>query len=193
VGKSALTSALHASMAGRGYLAVGKFDLYRERAYAGWVAALGSLVHQILVESDERLARWREAIQHGLGNIAGALVGLVPDLTFIIGETPALPPLGPRETRARLSLALQRFLSACATPEHPLVLLLDDLQWSDAGSLALLEDLLSSSAPAALLLIGSWRSSLPEEAQVLNDLGARLGERGVAFERMKLEPLRLAA
>jgi predicted ATPase len=188
-GKTALTESLHASLAGRGYLAVGKFDLYRDRAYAGWVAALGSLVQQILVESDEQLARWRSTIREGLGNIVGALVGLVPDLAFIVGDTPALPPLGPRETRARLSLALQRFVSACATPEHPLVLLLDDLQWSDAGSLELLEDLLSSGVPAAALVIGAWRSDLAEEAQPLRALAGRLSERGVSFERIELGPL----
>ena len=193
IGKSALTAALHARLAGRGYLAVGKFDLYRERAYGGWVAALGSLVQQVLVESDERLAQWRSALQNGLGNIAGALLSLVPDLAFIIGETPPLPPLGPRETRARLSFALQRFVTACSTPDHPLVLLLDDLHWSDAGSLSLLEDLLSSGAPAALLVIGAWRSQVAEEVQPLHQLLERLRSRGVAFERIQLQALTLEA
>src|SRR6185503_10490528 len=104
-----------------GYLVIGGFDAYRERPYAGWETALGSLVQQILVESDARLEQWRTALRAGLGNVAQALVDVLPDLGFILGEVPAVPALGPRETQARLSLALQRLLGACAARDHPLL------------------------------------------------------------------------
>jgi len=139
VGKSALVDCLRSEIAStRGYLASSKFDRYKERAYAGWVDALDSLVQQILMESDADLERWRTDLRAGLGNIAQALVDVIPDMTFILGEVPSIPLLGPTETLARLSLALQRFVSVVATPERPLVLQLDDLQWSDSGSLVLL-------------------------------------------------------
>jgi predicted ATPase len=144
-----------------GYLASGKFDPGRDRPYDGWVSLLESLAQQLLVESDENLARWQRELRSGVGSIARALIDHVPDLALIFGETEPIPGLGPRETQARLCLALQRMLQICATPEHPLVLFLDDLQWSDPGSRRLLEDLLSSELPAALLIVLAERGGSP--------------------------------
>jgi predicted ATPase len=157
-GKSALVDQLRPLLAQtHAYLVTAKFDLYGGRPYAGWIAALSSLVQQLLMESDARLARWRDELNAALGPIAPALVDLVPDLTFVLGELPPAPRLEPREAQARLSLALQRFVHGCATTEHPLVILLDDLQWSDAASRALLEEVLAN-PPPALLLIGAYRA-----------------------------------
>jgi predicted ATPase len=46
-----------------------------------------------------------------------------------------------------------------ARPEHPLALFLDDLQWLDAATLNLLEDLLIRSDLQHLLLIGAYRDN----------------------------------
>ena len=107
----AIASRLRPQLAASGaYLATGKFDAHRDRPYDGWVVALESLIQQLLVESDSRLKVWGSQLREGLGNIAGALIELVPDLAFVVGDVPAIPRLGPQETQARLSLALQRFV-----------------------------------------------------------------------------------
>jgi hypothetical protein len=156
-GKSALADQLRPLLAqNSGYLAIGKFDLYGERPYAGWISALASLAQQILVESDARLERWRSELRTALGPIAHALIDLVPDLAFVLGDVAPGARLDPREAQARLSLALQRFVSACATTDHPLVLFLDDLQWSDAASRTLLRDLVANPSQA-LFVIGAHR------------------------------------
>ncbi len=189
-GKSALVEALRPEVARHGgYVALAKFDPFRDRPYAGWAAALGALVQQLLVESTARLERSKAALLPGLGNIAQALIDLVPDLAFLLGEVPPVPPLGPAQTRARLALALQRFIASFATPEHPLVLFLDDLQWSDAGSRALLEELLSNEHGAALLLIGAYRASDVDREHPLTSLCERLERCGVRIERFELAAL----
>jgi hypothetical protein len=189
-GKSALIDELRPQLAQTGgYLTIGKADPYRDRPYDAWVSVLGGLAHQWLIESDARLERWQYELRAGLGNIAGALVELVPDLGFILGEVPPVPPLGPRETQVRLALALRRFVAICATPQHPLVVYLDDLQWSDAGSRALLEALLSSGEPAALLLVGAYRSNEVGADHPLSDLMTRVAERGAVCASLELGPL----
>ncbi len=193
-GKSAIVDELRSSLAARGgYLAIGKFDLYQDRPYAGWAAALGSIAQQLLLEPDARLAHWRDVLRAALGNVAQALVDVVPDLQFVLGDVPTIPTLGPRETQARLSLALQRFLSAFATPEHPIVLFLDDLQWSDAGSRALFEGLVTTDASPALLLVGAYRHEEVDVDHPLRALFARLERLGVNFDLMQLAPLSAAA
>jgi tRNA A-37 threonylcarbamoyl transferase component Bud32 len=189
-GKSVLVDTLRPHVAERGgYWVSGKFDAHRERAYAGWSAALGLLVQQVLLESDARLQVWRSELRDRLGSIAAALLPLAPDLEFILGETGAVPALGPRETQARLSLALRRLLSVCADREHPLVIFLDDLQWSDAGSRFLLEDLLQAGAPEGLLLIGAFQPSETDEARPIEAFQSRLASRGIASDSSALGPL----
>ncbi len=189
-GKSALIDEFRPWLAeAGGYLAIGGFDLYSDRPYAGWETALGSLCQQLLVESDARLERWRTELLAGLGGIAKALVELLPDLGFILGEVEAVPALGPRETQARLSLAVQRFLGVCAGRSRPLVLFLDDLQWSDAGSRYLLEDVLSSDLPEGLLVIWACRSGVLTSGHPLTALLARLAERRIEVETLTLSTL----
>ena len=67
---------------------------------------------------------------------------MIPEIEFIVGPQPAPLALGGTEAQNRFQRVLQSFLAALATPEHPLVLFLDDLQWADAATLGLLEPLL---------------------------------------------------
>jgi len=195
IGKSALMPELHRPLAlDGGYLVQGKFDLYRRHLpYSGFVTVLQSLVDQIRSESDTRVKQWCDALLGGLGNLAAVMIGFIPDLALILGESAPPDPLGPRETQQRLALAVQRFMSAVAARARPLVLFLDDLQWADAGSLMLLEELLRASHDWPLLLVCAYRDGEVERTHAF----ARLLERVRAFEipvhSLALAPISLAA
>jgi len=64
--------------------------------------------------------------------------------------------LPPQEARNRFQLVFRRFLGAFATPEHPLALFLDDLQWLDTATLELLERLITDPDVRHVLLIGAY-------------------------------------
>jgi hypothetical protein len=158
IGKSSLPETLRPRLRqSGGYLAQGKFDVARNRAARGGIEALfGSLLDQMLAESSDRFGYWRDQLRSGLGTIAGALLPLVPDLEAIVDPLPALPPLAPREARQRLRLAVERFVATLAIRGRGLVLVLDDLQWADPGSLDLLAAILQSKPPS-LLVVGTLR------------------------------------
>jgi hypothetical protein len=189
-GKSALAERLRPQLAeSAGYLAVGKFDLSCERPYGVWASALGHFAQQLLVASDAHVGRWRALLRTALGSIAGALVELVPDLRFVLGDVEALPVLGAPETEARLGLALQRFVATCATREHPLVLFLDDLQWADAASRELLEDLAVHVPGVSLLLIVAYRSNEIGPEHPLLACFRRLEAHRIGLATIHLRPL----
>ena len=87
------------------------------------------------------------------------MVDLVPELKLIIGEQSPVPELPPQDAQRRFQLVFRRFLAVFARPEHPLALFLDDLQWLDAATLDLLEDLLIHPDVRHLLLIGAYRDN----------------------------------
>ena len=189
-GKSALVHELCKTLAkSGGYLVSAKFDHYRDRAYGGWVNALDALAQQLLVESDLNLERWRRELTTGVGSIAQALVDLVPDLGIVLGPQPPIPVLGPAETQSRLALAVRRFVEVLATPAHPLVIFLDDVQWSDVGSLRLLEELLCQCADAALLVICAYRPNEVGAAHPFRALLRRLEPSDVRAEPLSLGPI----
>ena len=144
----------------RALFASGKFDQYkRDIPYSTLAQAFQSLIRPLLGKSEAELASWRDALRETLGPNAGLIVDLVPELKLIIGEPPAVPELPPQDAQRRFQLVFRRFLAVFASPEHPLALFLDDLQWLDAATLDLLEDLLTHPDVRHLLLIGAYRDN----------------------------------
>jgi predicted ATPase/signal transduction histidine kinase len=160
VGKSSVVNELHKPLVPpRGLFAAGKFDQYkRDIPYATIAQALRYLVRPILVKDEKELGRWREVIREALGPNAQLMVDLVPELKLIIGEQPPIPELSSQDAQSRFQLVFRRFIGVF-TPEHPLALFLDDLQWVDAATLDLMEDLLTHPDVKHLMLIGAYRDN----------------------------------
>jgi hypothetical protein len=161
IGKSAVVNELHKPLVPpRGLFAAGKFDQYkRDIPYATLAQAFQSLIRPLLSKNEEDLRQWRDVIREALNPNGLLIVELVPELKHIIGEQPPAPELPPDEAQRRFRLVFRRFIGVFARPEHPLALFLDDLQWLDAATLDLLEDLLTRTDLQHLLLIGAYRDN----------------------------------
>jgi PAS domain S-box-containing protein len=161
VGKSSVVNELHKSLVPpRGLFASGKFDQYkRDIPYATLAQAFQSLVQRLLGKSEADLASWRDALRDAVGANGRLIIDLVPELELILGHQPPAPDLAPQDARRRFQLTFRRFIGVFARPEHPLALFLDDLQWLDAATLDLLENLLTGSDLQHLMLIGAYRSN----------------------------------
>jgi len=161
IGKSSVVNELHKVLVPpRGLFAAGKFDQYkRDIPYATLAQAFQSLVRPLLGKSDTELSGWRNALLAALGANGCLMVDIVPELDLVIGEQPPAAELPPQDAQRRLQLVLRQFIGVFARPEHPLALFLDDLQWLDAATLDLLEDLLTRSDLQHLLLIGAYRDN----------------------------------
>src|SRR6202030_3300770 len=145
IGKTSVVNEVHKALVpSRGLFASGKFDQYkRDIPYATLAQAFQSLIRPLLGKSEAELGRWRDALHQALGPNGLLIVDLVPELKLIIGEQPPVPDLPAQDAQSRFQLVFRRFISVFARPEHPLALFLDDLQWLDAATLDLLEDLLT--------------------------------------------------
>jgi len=185
IGKSALVSELDKALPAIGGLfASGKFDQYKpDIPYATLAQAFRGLIRRLLAKRDTELAPWRDALREALDPLGGLLIDLVPELEVIIGSQPTAPEIPPQNARQRFQLLIRRFIAVFARPEHPLALFLDDLQWLDAATLDLLEDLLTRSDLKHLLLIGAYRHNevgethpLMRKLQVIRDAGAKVQE-----------------
>lgn len=194
VGKSVLVQELGRSIVQkRGYLIYGKFEQFKQNiAYVAFANAFRNLIYQLLGEPQENLDRWSKAISQALGYNAQLLINLIPELELIIGPQPPVQELTPAEAQNRFLMLLQNFVNVFATADHPLVLFLDDLQWSDIPTLNLIQRLVTTQGLGYLFIIGAYRDNAVDATHPLN---LTIGEiqRKRFVENLHLEPLSPAA
>lgn len=191
IGKSSVVNELHKVLVPpRGLFASGKFDQYkRDIPYSTLVQAFQGLVRTLLGKSDAELAEWRNALREALEPNARLMTDLIPELKLIIGEPAPVPELEPQQAQSRFLLVFQRFIAVFARAEHPLALFLDDLQWLDAATLDLLEELLTRSEVRHLMLIGAYRDNEVDAAHPLRGKLQAIRNAGVKIDEITLTPL----
>jgi PAS domain S-box-containing protein len=191
IGKSSVVQELHKVLVPpRGLFGSGKFDQYkRDIPYATLARAFQSLILPLLSKKEVELRRWRGALLNALGPNGQLILDLVPELRLIIGEQPPVPDLPPQDAQRRFQLVFRRFIGVFARSEHPLALFLDDLQWLDAATLDLLEDLLTQPDVRHLMLIGAYRDNEVDSTHPFIRKLAAIRQRGGAAQEIALTPL----
>lgn len=191
VGKTALIHELQETVTGSGgFFITGKFDaLHRGIPYDTHAQAFQALIQQLLGSSETQIAHWKQRLMDALGQQAQVIVNVIPALEIIIGKQPDAPTMPPLETQNRFHSVFEKFVSVFATSAHPLVLVLDDLQWADAASLKLLEHLATNAGLHHVLMIGAYRSLDVHSQEALAVLPEVVRDRGGRLEEMELKPL----
>ena len=114
---------------------------------------------------------------------AGILLPIVQDLSQVLGRTiPSAPEIDPVAVHSRVCDVLERMLRR---QEQPIVILLEDLQWSRSDSIKLLQSLVPLSRELPLLVLATYRNderpALREELNSMQTLTlGRLPEQAIA-------------
>ena len=193
VGKSSVVNELHKALVPlRGLFASGKFDQYkRDIPYATLAQAFQTLVRQILAKSEAEVGQWRGALEDAVGPNGQLIVNLIPEVEFVIGKQPPVPDLPPQDAQNRFQMVFRRFLGVFARPEHPLALFLDDLQWLDAATLELLEQLITDPDVRHVLLVGAYRNNEVSPSHPLMRTLEAIRKAGARMQEIVLAPLEL--
>ncbi|MBS1737326.1 MAG: AAA family ATPase [Bacteroidetes bacterium] len=190
VGKSVLVYELGRSIVKkRGYLIHGKFEQFKQNnAYVAFANAFRNLIYELLGEPQSSLDNWSAEISKALGSNAQLLIDLIPNLELIIGKQPPVQELPPVEAQKRFLILLQNFVNVFAKKDHPLVLFMDDLQWSDVPTLNLIHHLVSSRESGYLLLIGAYRINAVDASHPLSITLSEIQKERVV-KNLQLDPL----
>lgn len=191
IGKSSLVNELHKALVPRrGMFATGKFDQYkRDIPYATLAQAFQGLVRELLNKSDAELAQWRDALLAALGADGQLMVNMIPELALVIGEQPAVVQLDAQSAKVRFQRVFRDLLAVFATPEHPLVLFIDDLQWLDSATLELIERLVTRKEANHLMFIGAYRDDEVDDTHPLSRTLEGIRSGGGAMCEIALGPL----
>ncbi len=193
IGKTVVINEVHKPIVKqRGSFIQGKFDqVNRNIPFSAFVQALRDLMAQLLGESDAELSNWKTKILKALGENAQVLIKVIPELESIIGQQPPIPELSGIAAQNRFNLLFQKFIATFTTPEHPLVMFLDDLQWADSASLNLIKVLMGDHGAGYLLLLGAYRDNEVSPAHPLMLSLAELAKKQAVISTITLQPLAL--
>ncbi|GID97176.1 serine/threonine protein kinase [Amorphoplanes digitatis] len=191
VGKSALISQLRPMVtAYGGWFATGKADPYRHDTASGVVTqALLGIGRLLLAEPEEELAKQRERILAALGPNAGLIAVAAPEFASLLGHHEVVGADDPVEQQARLGQAALALLRVTASPQRPLVIVLDDLQWASPSALGIVDAIQTNGQLPGLLLVGVYREREVDAAHPLTALFDRWQRLGTAPGRLRLDNL----
>lgn len=136
-----------------------------------------ALAHYVNHAPEEALRSYVSAHGSELGRLVPTLGTRLPDL----------PPSSATDADAERYLLFAAAVGILATisEQRPVVLVLDDLQWADRGSLLLLRHLVAAGPPLRILVLGTYRDSeLSHSHDLLDTLSAF--HRLSGFERIEL-------
>lgn len=179
IGKTRLVRELIALAAERGFPWAwgGSLEGGGTPAYWPWVEVIRSLVPQALP------GQLANAAEGGMAELAQ----VVPEVRRLVTSPDASVATDPETARLRLFEAVAGFLASFST-DHPLLVVLDDLQWADAASFQLLSFLAPRLRDSRLLILGTYRPAEIGRSHPLRDALAVLS-RHQAAERITLEGL----
>ena len=114
-----------------------------------------------------------EQLYRVIGFYPAEVVKLVPELSQKLRAFPQSFPISPEQERNRLFEAVAQFITNISQ-ETPLLVVLDDLQWTDPSSLLLLHYLARGAQKTSLLLLGAYRSTDIDDRHPLTPVLAEL-------------------
>ncbi|MDC0713179.1 AAA family ATPase [Stigmatella sp. ncwal1] len=191
IGKTSLVNELHRHLVvRRGSIASGKFDqLHRNVPYSSLAQAFRQHLRALLTEEPSAVAAWKDRLLEAVSPNGRLLADLLPELEVLLGPQPSVPELPSAESQARFHRVFEQLIAALTGPEHPLVLFLDDMQWADSASLALLQQLLVNPASRSLLLLCAYRDNEVSPAHPFMLLADQLRQEGQPVIELHVGPL----
>jgi transcriptional regulator with XRE-family HTH domain len=177
IGKTALTAELgRLAQADKSMVLYGRWDEHVLAPYQAFREAL----------ADYARACPEALLRHDLGDLAGEIARVCPEPAQRIGAATAEPLVAAEAERFRLFESLDTWIQRMGT-RHPVLLVLDDLQWADLPSVLLLSHLMQARRSTPLLAVAMYRDIEPERS----DLSAVLHSlaRDVDCRRLRLRGL----
>ncbi len=131
-----------------------------------------------------------EQLYKVIGYYPAEVCKLVPELDQKLRVVPKSLPISPEHERNRLFEAVSQFITNISR-EAPLLVILDDLQWTDQSSLLLLHYLARGVYRESLLLVGAYRDTYIDKKHslslVLNELNRERLLQPVSLKRLSFD------
>ena len=186
IGKTQLIkSSLASGQFSKAWVLKGKFDQVVERQpFAVLAAMFTPMVNEMLASPAKERILFQQKIQSLAGESLPILVDIIPGLAKLTGSNQTTSDGSPETIARRLRLQIKLLLREFATSEQPIVLVFDDLQWSNRDALGVIRDIVSEDDLQHVFVIAAFRTN--------DDVAPLLLEQWLEqLEQLELKPTRL--
>lgn len=161
IGKSSLIKEMYLPFTKQNaYVAKGKFDQKQGNIpYSAFTMAFEALIQRLIMTSKDSVEELKETLKKALGINGQILIELIPSLEILLGPISGSIEPNQGAIQSRFLIAFHNLVRVLAKKEHPLVLFIDDWQWSDSASLHLFKALASDESIPYLFIIAAYRDN----------------------------------
>ena len=192
IGKSSLVSELYKSIAQKDFFFIrGKYDSYLSESCYAFQQAIKNFCDELILKNDDVIEIYKSKIKRAIGDDGKILTDLIPSLKSLIGQQPNISYSFGKEAKNQFANVFIRFIHAICEL-HPIILLLDDLQWLDPESAYMLSALIADDRTRNLMLVGTYRENelniwneierLVRDARRKNIIVTRIGLKNMDYE-----------
>lgn len=176
----------------RGFFTDGKCNaLTGEVPYESLVQAFYQLFGWILSRSREDVTKWKKKLLDNLNDNISYLAEIMPYIEQLLGEQPKVNISFATEIEERFNYAFYCLVQLFAQKNEPLVIFLDDLQWTDAGTLKIIETLFTEFNVQNFLLVGAYRHEEVPKDHPLKLMIGKMNKADIKMQTIQLEPVAL--
>ena len=178
-----------------GYVVKLKLDPVKGRPLLELISAFNGLCLSIREKkSTQELEIIVNELTKSLDSDLSMLGRLLPDVYNLLPQghlKQAREHGGNRMNFQSVCFILRQFMRVVSSKSHPVMLFVDDLQWSDRTALDVIQDILSDKSDARCFFVGSYRSNEVSPEHAIFDLMKELESNKVSAQKLVLDGLRI--
>lgn len=191
IGKSALVQKLHPFVVEhRGFFVRGSADKQTcNSPYSPLVGAFKHLIRLLLLEPTHKLKVLRSRLNEELYPNGSVLLQFMPEWEAIIGSQETLPILNMEVNHKRVRLVISQLIKVLSGSGLPLVLFLDNMEWTDLSTLELLQSLYEDEMLEHTMFVVAYREGVMQDDHPLFTLQERWDNEEHEYLHCSLRPL----
>ncbi len=189
-GKTALVNDLKKKILRDDLLIVsGKCEqIKHNRPYKAISEGFQQLVDELLVLEEEEVIFWKEKMSQHLEPNYQILLEVIPHLEHILGPVTASEAVDLMQNQNFFEHLFRQFIHAFIDSNKVLLIVLDDMQWSDPSTLLLFENLLKE-GEKGLIFVGTFRNNELDENHALGNFLRAVQKNQTQSLELELKPL----
>lgn len=194
IGKSRICSELKDYIREKGAISLSgrSYEYGNIQPYNPFREAIDELINYISKFDRQRKRIFKENVVKITGELGQLAAEFSPPLKEVLEKTVSISRLEPLREKERFLNVISDLFIGIARYEAPLILILEDLQWSDESSLELLHRLALKMWNNPVLIIGTYRTEELDTGHPLYKLTDTLEKESVPMGRHELAPLDIA-
>lgn len=126
--------------------------------YDSIIEALNDYIRFFKFQNEDKKINIKNIIHSNINNLGWVMLNFIPQIIDVLGECPSISNLDSIKEVSRFKNVITDFFKGLCEAHKIIVLIIDDMQWIDEGSLTILKELSTNISNKNMLILGTYRT-----------------------------------